>query len=260
LLSKRHTELLKILGNEGTIAIADLAARFDVTLETIRRDLKPLADSGRIVKMHGAVCLPGEMAEAPFQKRMRENADAKRLIGKRAASTIKDGDSLMLDTGTTTSFVARELLAHRRLTVITNSTDIARTLASINGNKVFMAGGELRADSGASFGASAVAFLGQFHVKHAIISAGAIDAATGIMDFDIDEAEIAKTMLSCADRRIVVSDHTKFNKRGLISVCPLSAIEDFIVDQKPSVGLTSAIQSSGGKINCADNEALQKFV
>lgn len=248
MLSKRHTELLKLLGNEGTIAVADLAARFDVSLETIRRDLKPLTDSGRVIKMHGAVCLPGEMAEAPFQKRMQENADAKRAIGKLVASTIQDGDSLMLDTGTTTSFLARELLKLRRLTVITNSTDIARTLASINGNKVFMAGGELRADSGAAFGTSTIAFLNQFRVKHAIISAGAIDSETGIMDFEIEEAEIAKTILSCANRRIVVCDHTKFGKSGLVSVCELSKVTEFFSDQMPSPTLKSAIEAYGNKV------------
>ncbi len=247
MLSKRHTELLKLLGNEGTIAIADLAARFDVSLETIRRDIKPLADTGRVVKLHGAICLPGEMAEAPFQRRMRENADAKRMIGKLLARTIQDGDSIMLDTGTTTSFVARELLHLRRLTVITNSTDIARTLASINGNKVFMAGGELRADSGAAFGASTIAYLRQFRVKHAVISAGSIDIETGVMDFDIEEADIAKTILSCACRRVVVSDHTKFEKTGLVSVCALSHITDFISDQTPSLALKSAIEACGSK-------------
>ena len=98
--------------------------------------------------MHGAIGLPSVVGEAPFERRMRENADAKRAIARLVAATIHDGDSVMLDTGTTTSFLARELLSHRRLTVVTNSSDIARTLATVNGNKVYMAGGELRSDSG----------------------------------------------------------------------------------------------------------------
>ena len=113
----------------------------------MRRDVKPLTKDGSVLKMHGAVGLPSVVGEAPFERRMREQADAKRAIARLVAATIGDGESVMLDTGTTTSFLARELLNHRRLTVVTNSSDIARTLATVNGNKVYMAGGELRSDS-----------------------------------------------------------------------------------------------------------------
>src|SRR4030095_595153 len=109
--------------------------------------------------------------EAPFELRMRENAGAKRLIAQWVARTIQNGESIMLDTGTTTSFPARELLQHRNLTVVTNSSDIARTLATVNGNKVFMAGGELRSDSGAAFGVSAIAVVRRLSVNHAVLTA-----------------------------------------------------------------------------------------
>ena len=175
--SKRHAEILRLLGEEGTITIADLASKLEVSLETVRRDVKPLTRDGAVLKMHGAIGLPSFAGEAPFEKRMRENADAKRAIARNVAATIRDGESVMLDTGTTTSFLARELLGHRRLTVVTNSSDIARTLATVNGNKVYMAGGELRSDSGAAFGVSAIEFIGRFSVTHAVISTGAIDAA-----------------------------------------------------------------------------------
>jgi len=144
--SKRHGEILRLLNEEGTITIASLAERLGVSLETVRRDVKPLADDGSVLKMHGAVGLASMVGEAPFERRMRENAEAKRLIARMVAATIRDGEAIMLDTGTTTSFLARELLGHRRLTVVTNSSDIARTLATVNGNKVYMAGGELRSD------------------------------------------------------------------------------------------------------------------
>ncbi|MDP2734338.1 MAG: DeoR/GlpR family DNA-binding transcription regulator, partial [Hoeflea sp.] len=155
MLSKRHTEIMRILADEGTVTISDLSVRLGVSLETVRRDVRPLTENGSVLKIHGAVGLAGQVGEAPFQRRMRENADAKRRIAREMAKLIRDGESVMLDTGTTTSFVARELLGHRRLTVVTNSSDIARTLATVNGNKVYMAGGELRSDSGAAFGVSA---------------------------------------------------------------------------------------------------------
>ena len=194
--SKRHAEILRLLGEEGTITIADLASKLDVSLETVRRDVKPLTRDGAVLKMHGAIGLPSFAGEAPFEKRMRENADAKRAIARAVAATIRDGESVMLDTGTTTSFLARELLGHRRLTVVTNSSDIARTLATVNGNKVYMAGGELRSDSGAAFGVSAIEFIGRFSVTHAVISTGAIDAERGVMDYDLEEAEFARMVLT----------------------------------------------------------------
>ena len=118
--SKRHRAILTLLQQDGTVTISDLARKLDVSLETVRRDIKPLASEGTIVRMHGAISLPSMTGEAPFEKRMRENSEAKRAIAIAMAATVRDGDSIMLDTGTTTSFLARELLGHRRLTVITN--------------------------------------------------------------------------------------------------------------------------------------------
>ena len=114
-LSKRHSDILRLVQEAGTITIAALAERLGVSLETIRRDVKPLTSDGSILKMHGAITLPSLIGEAPFERRMRENAEAKRAIARRVATTIEDGDSVMLDTGTTTSFLARELVGHRPL-------------------------------------------------------------------------------------------------------------------------------------------------
>ena len=242
--SKRHAEILKMLEVDGSLAIADIASRLDVSLETIRRDIRPLAEDGAIVRMHGSIALPSQLGEAPFEKRMRENSGAKKAIAAHLASTIADGDSVMLDTGTTTSFLARELLGHRRLTVITNSSDIARTLATVNGNRVYMAGGELRSDNGAAFGLPALDFVRRFAVTHAIISAGAIDEA-GIMDFDLDEAEFARAVLACGQRRIAASDTSKFARQGLVRVCAFSDLTELVTDAAPPAIIGDAILQSG---------------
>ena len=249
--SKRHSEILAILRDEGTCGIADLAQRLGVPLETIRRDVKPLTQSGKIVKMHGAVTLPFRVAEAPFERRMRENADAKRAIAIACALRIKDGDSLMMDTGTTTSFLARQLLRRRDLTVVTNSSDVARTLATVNGNKVFMAGGELRGDNGAAFGRTAIDFVARFKVEFSIISIGAIGAATGPMDFDLDEAEFASMVLSCGEQAIIVSDQSKFGRQGLIRVCDYDAVDLLITDAEPPEDIAKTLRDAGVEIEVA---------
>ncbi|MDX8532894.1 DeoR/GlpR family DNA-binding transcription regulator [Mesorhizobium sp. VK25A] len=249
--SKRHGEILRLLAEEGTITIASLAERLGVSLETVRRDIKPLADGGSVLKMHGAVGLASIVGEAPFERRMRENAEAKRLIARMVAATIRDGEAIMLDTGTTTSFLARELLGHRRLTVVTNSSDIARTLATVNGNRVYMAGGELRSDSGAAFGISAIEFVSRFSVDHAVISIGAVDAAAGLTDYDLDEAEFARMVLSRGQRSLVITDHTKFGRQGLVRVCGFDGFSELVTDQPPPRDIAAALSQAGARLTIA---------
>ncbi len=186
--------------------------------------------------------------EAPFDRRMRENADAKRAIAKTVAATIRDGESIMLDTGTTASYLARELLTHRRLTIVTNCSDIARTLSTVNGNKVYMAGGELRSDSGAAFGISAIEFIARFSVTHAVITTGAVDATFGITDFDLDEAEFARVVLTRGQRAVVITDHTKFGKQGLVQVCGFDGFAELVTDQTPPQDIVDAMTAAGSKL------------
>lgn len=250
--SKRHAEILRIVQDEGTISIASLADRLGVSLETVRRDVKPLTGDGTVLKMHGAIGLPAMVVEAPFERRMRENSEAKRVIARLVAATIRDGESIMLDTRTTTSFLARELLGHRRLTVVTNSSDIARTLATVNGNRVYMAGGELRSDSGAAFGISAIEFVSRFSVNHAIISIGAVDAAGGVMDYNLEEAEFARMVLSRGTRSLVVTDHTKFGRQGLVQVCGFGGFGELATDRAPPPDIAAALAAAGTRLTVAE--------
>ena len=249
--SKRHSDILRLLQQDGTVSIADLAQKLDVSLETVRRDIKPLTTNGSVVKMHGAVALPSVVGEAPFEKRMRENSDAKKAIAVAMAATIRDGDSIMLDTGTTTSYLARELLGHRRLTVVTNSSDIARTLSTVNDNRVYMAGGELRSDNGAAFGVSAIEFISHFMVSHAVISTGAIDAGIGIMDYDLEEAEFARAVVAQGRRAVVITDYTKFGRQGLVRVCEFSALTDLFTDRPPPRDVSAALKTAGVNVTIA---------
>jgi DeoR family glycerol-3-phosphate regulon repressor len=249
--SKRHRAILTLLQQDGTVTISDLARKLDVSLETVRRDIKPLASEGTIVKMHGAISLPSMSGEAPFERRMRENSEAKKAIAMAMAATVRDGDSIMLDTGTTTSFLARELLGHRRLTVITNSSDIARTLSTVNDNRVYMAGGELRSDNGAAFGVSAIDFVSRFSVTHSVISTGAVDAISGIMDFDLEEAEFARMVISRGRRSVAVTDHSKFGRQGLVKVCAFSDLTEIVTDQLPPSDIADALDRSSVRLTLA---------
>jgi DeoR family transcriptional regulator, glycerol-3-phosphate regulon repressor len=237
----RQSDILRLVRERGTCAIADLAAALDVSFETIRRDVKPLAAARELLKQHGSVSMPYELGEAPFERRMRENAEAKRAIARHAARLIADGDSLMLDNGTTTSYFARELLKKRNLTVVTNSSDIARTLATVNGNRVYMAGGELNGDNGGAFGPSAIAFAASFRVRHAIISIAALDAEFGASDIHLAEAEFARMVMSRGESRTILGDSSKFGRTALIKVCGFDEVDILVCEAQPPDALAKAL-------------------
>ncbi len=243
--SKRNAQILRLVREEGTCTIAGLAGQLGVSLETIRRDVRPLTEAGELLRMHGAVALPHLVREAPFERRMRENAEAKRRVAGQVIGHVVDGDTVMLDTGTTTSFVARELLKRSGLTVVTNSSDVAHTLATANGNTVYMAGGELNSDNGAAFGRSVLEFISRFKVRLAIISISAIDAEIGPMDYTLREAEIARSVLASGEMKIIATDHTKFGQSALVKVCDFEDVDLLITDQAPPKGLSDALRLAG---------------
>jgi DeoR family glycerol-3-phosphate regulon repressor len=249
--SPRQEQIIHLLRDGGNVRIADLAARLGVSRETIRRDVAPLAQAGELVKAHGSVRSALKTTEAPFERRMRENAAAKQRLAAHVAATIRDGDSVMLDTGTTTSFLARALLAKSSLTVVTNSSDVARTLATVNGNTVYMAGGELHGDNGAAFGASAIEFVSSFAVKHAIISISAVDAVTGFMDHHLAEAEFARQVLRCGQRRIVITDASKFSRTALVRVCGFGDLDLLVCDEQPPAPIQDRLTAGGARFEVA---------
>jgi DeoR family glycerol-3-phosphate regulon repressor len=248
--SARHSTILQILDSEGLVETAALAQRLGVSAETLRRDLRALEEGGAVVRLHGAAELAGRRGEAPFRARMRDNAAAKQAIAALFAAMVRPGESLMLDTGTTTSFVARALVRHRRLTVVTNSTDVARILAGGEGNRVFLAGGELRPDSGAVLGGQAIRFAQGFRVDHAVISAGGLDAGE-VTDFDAAEAAFAQAVLERGGRRVLVTDATKFGRRGLVTVAPLAGLDLLVTDAPPPPPLRAALAAAGVALRCA---------
>ena len=224
--------------------IQDLARRLDVSEETIRRNVKKLAGRGLVRKVHGGVYLPDAVQEAPFAQRMDENQDAKRLIAAQLARMIKNGDSLILDIGSTTAYVARALRGHHDLFVVTNSVAAAQMLATRNNNRVFMAGGELRAHDAGAFGREAITFVRQFSVQYAILSAAAIDAETGFMLFDLQEAEFSREIIQHAEKSIVAADATKFGRRAPVRIEDPSVIDTLVTDAPPPGDIAAFLEEA----------------
>ncbi len=245
---ERQAQIIAALRHSGSLPIAELAALTGVSEETIRRDAVHLQESGQVHKLHGALELPHNMSEASYERRMREAAPAKIAIAKAAAQIVRDGESLIIDTGTTTTFFARELRKRRNLTVITNSTEIARTLADVPGNTVLLAGGELQSDSGGTYGPSAVEFVSRFRVKHAFISASALDIALGPMDHRLEEAEFAAMAVERASHRVILADSSKFGITSFARVCSFSSIEIVVTEQTPPAEFFAALREQDTRL------------
>ena len=126
--TRHQSDILREVQAKGVCTILELARRLQVSDETIRRHVRPLVEQGVVQKVHGGIVMPDRLREAPLERRMDQNRDAKQAIARAAAALVDDGDSLILDTGSTTTFVAQELAHHNRLKVVTNSIEIARTL------------------------------------------------------------------------------------------------------------------------------------
>lgn len=250
----RQSAILQAVRLRGSASVLELARELGVSDETIRRDLTQMTADGLIRKVHGGAMLPDPLVEPGFHQRLAENAAAKMAIAELAAAQVRNGDTLMLDTGSTTAFVARALRDRRDLLVVTNSVDIARTLATRNGNRVYMAGGELRADDGAALGPSATAFVGQFRARLAFLSIGAIDLEDGLMDYDLDEAEFSRVVMRRSERTIVVADHSKFGRRGLVTVCPLSAVDMLVTDTAPPPAFVERLRKADATLLIADRD------
>ncbi len=246
--TERQAEILQALADKGSVSVSELASRLSVSGETIRRDIKLLSDSGMLRRTHGGAVQPNPFEEPGFNQRLAKNSAAKKAIARLAAKQVQNGDSIMLDTGSTTAYVARALLNHRDLLIVTNSADIARTLATRRGNRVYMAGGELRADDGASLGQSAAEFVRQFRVRLSIISIGAIDGDDGLMDYHLNEAELSRAIIGRAEKCLVVADHSKFGQRGVVRVCGFDRIATLISDRAPPPHFRDMMAGAGTEV------------
>lgn len=245
---KRQTDILHAVRDVGSYSISDLAERLNVSTETIRRNIKPLIENGSVIRFHGGIMDPEHIEEPPFHRRMQVNKEAKKLIAKLIASIVEDGDSIILDNGTTTTYVAETLAQHSGLTVITNSAEIACRMVSRNGNRVFMTGGELAGEEAAAFGPSSIEFVKQFQVRYAFVSVGGINSRGELVDFHLFEAEFSRAAMKQAQETWIITDRTKFGRGAPVRVCELSAVDVIICDEPPPPEFQQKCKESDVKV------------
>jgi DeoR family glycerol-3-phosphate regulon repressor len=244
-LSHRQTEILNLARTTGRVMVDDLVRRFEVSAQTIRKDLNDLVDHRLLARIHGGAIIASGVENLAYEARRFVAADEKRAIGIAAAAQIPNGSSLFINIGTTTEEVASALTAHEDLLVITNNLNVAMMLYRHPRIEVIVAGGTVRRSDGAVIGSTAIGLIGQFKVDYAIIGASAIDAEGALLDFDYREVQASQAIMANARSVMLVADSTKLRRTAAVRIAHLSQVQTFVTDAPLPPGLQAICQSKG---------------
>lgn len=243
----RRSRLLDLIRVRGFAALEELVRELGVSESTVRRDLDALEEQGSAKRTHGGVLYAGGMPRlAEFDERQPANWAAKRAIAAKAAELIGDGETVLLDGGTTTYEVAR-LLVGRSLQVVTNSLPVANLFASESRSDLVLLGGYVSPRTGVCLGPYANELLGRLHVTTTVLSAAGI-AEEGLFNAHLLLAETEQAMLRAAGRVMVVADSSKFGRKSLTLVAPLAEIDAFVSDDGLAPDWRSRIVASGSEL------------
>ena len=241
----RREAIVAAVRQRGFATIEALASTFGVTVQTIRRDLNELSAEGRLERYRGGGGLPSSVENTEYAARRVTLSDEKRRIGKLAAARIPDHCSVFIDIGTTPEAVARELVAHTGLSVVTNNLHVALTLSRETDFRVVMAGGTVRSGDGAVLGQQTCDTLAQFRVDYAVIGISGIDADGTLLDFDTEEVRATQTILAHAKAVYLVADHTKFVRRPMVKVGTLAQVQILFTDEAPPEAIAALMKEAG---------------
>lgn len=244
-LSHRQTEILNIARAFGRVMVEDLVKRFEVSAQTIRKDLNDLCDQRSLTRIHGGAIIASGVENLAYEARRFVAAEEKKAIGAAAAARIPNGSSLFINIGTTTEEVASALTSHEDLLVITNNLNVAMLLYRHPRIEVVVAGGTVRRADGAVVGSAATQLIGQFKVDYAIIGTSAIDEEGALLDFDLREVQVAQAIIANARNVVLVSDSTKLRRNAPVRIAHISQIQTFVTDAPLPANLASLCESRG---------------
>lgn len=241
---ERQERIVAALRANPTVRILKLAQEFQVSTETVRRDLDELSRSGMVNRTYGGAALPPMGLEPGVNERLGELVEERSRIATVAAGFVTPGEVLMIDGGSTTTHFARRLaVAAKDLTVVTNSFSVATALTLNPTIRVVVCPGDYMAREGIIYGPEAVAFLRRFHADKAAIGASGL-TTEGPSEVHSGAAWVKRTMIERCQRRILLIDHSKFNKPRHELVCPLGDLDDVVADAEPQDELRDALRAA----------------
>jgi DeoR/GlpR family transcriptional regulator of sugar metabolism len=232
LVEERRQRVLDLVTQKGFMALDDLIRAIQgVSASTIRRDLDYWHQQGALRRTHGGAMYVADAGAFPaLEERSASQLEEKKIVARAAAARIQDGDTILLDGGTTTLEVGR-LLVGRSLQIVTNSLPIAALFASSRETDLVMLGGYVYPKTGVALGPLSVRMMEDLHVHQTIMSVGGI-TPKGLFNSNLLLVETERQMMRCADEVVVVADHTKIGRQALAFLCELNAIDTLIVDNE----------------------------
>lgn len=253
LVAERRKRIKDMLLQSGSVKVADLVAQFDVSEETVRRDLYELERAGIALKNYGGAILSEETdtpsnAPSSIQQRKVYMSAEKDAIGRCAANLVKAEQVIMLDAGSTTTSVAKHLVNTEQLTVVTNSITVADALSQSQQSSVFVLGGKLHPHFMSLIAPHPEEEIRKYSADIVFLGASGIDVNRGFMSVDVYEAQVKRAMLEAAKQVIIVADHSKFDKRGLVSFCDFEQVDVLVTSQQVDAGIVKEIEKKGVEV------------
>lgn len=253
--AKRREAITALVFEQGAVTVGSLAERFDVSMQTIRRDVDTLCEGNMLHRVHGRIELSQEFLNTPFDQRAGTNLLGKRAIGEAAASLIPDGASLFISIGSTPLSVAQALRRRKGLTVITNNLSAAMALSEEVSNRIILPGGELRLPDRDILGNDVLDFFGRFRTEFAVFGTAGIAGDGGLLEFHTTEVRATQKMCANADRSLLVVDGSKFGRSAPALGDNIADIDTIIIDRPPTAEFSPLVSKIKDRLLIAEGDA-----
>ena len=240
----RQQKTLELVRERGYISIEELAQYFDVTPQTIRRDINQLADEGLLRRDHGGAAHDSSVENTEYTMRAGYMLEEKHRIAEAVAAAVPDHASLFINIGTSTEAIAHALLNHTGLKIITNNLNVAKILSTKEDFEVLIASGRVRPDGGV-IGQATADFFKQFKADYALIGISGIDEDGTLLDFDFQEVCVSQEILSSARQVFLAADSSKFGRNAMIRLGSLKQVDSIFTDQQPNEQYLKTIHNLG---------------
>lgn len=248
----RQSKIVDLVRGQGFVSIETLAQNFMVTPQTIRRDINDLSEKGLLRRYHGGAGLPSSVENVEYTTRKMFSLAGKIQIARLVARHIPDEASVFLDIGTTTEEVAKALLGHDRLRIITNNLNVAVILSENERFEVIVTGGTVRGRDRGLTGEATIDFVRQFKIDFGIISVSGIDGDGTLLDFDYHEIRVGQTIIENSRKVFLVADHTKFGRQAMVRLCNIRDLHALFTDRMPPAWMCEMLASADVKLYVAE--------
>ncbi|MFT5225368.1 MAG: DeoR family glycerol-3-phosphate regulon repressor [Polaribacter sp.] len=230
-LSRRQQRIIdKLHETNGVLSSAEITSIFNVSVQTIRKDLNELSELGLVRRVHGGISLPSNNHNLSFSNRTVLNLAAKQNIARKVVELLPENCSIFLGIGTTPQQVAQALLVHPGLTVVTNNINVSLTLSNNPKIQVYLAGGLVRSSDQDTMGPETNAFLNKFNIQYGVFGVGGLSQKGQLLDFSPEESSVSQTIMENSETRILVADHSKVNRYAPVVTGTLSDIDILVMD------------------------------